>query len=92
MKIADIDREIRHIFWITWGISIKFSGNMRLMIVLKVTKNQGFTLNLEDTFFGEPQGGGQIDHPLSILALNKAKSNFFHAVLSWYVIFSDIIQ
>ena len=55
---------------------------MRLMIVLKVTKNLGFTLNLEDTFFGEPQGGGQIDHPLSILALNKAKSNFFHAVLS----------
>ena len=47
------------------------------MIVLKVTKKQGFTLTLEDTFFGKPQGGGQIDHPLAILALNKANTNFF---------------
>ena len=70
MKIADIDREILHIFWITWGISIKFSGNMWLMIVLKVTKKQG-----------KPQGGGQIDHPLAILALNKANTNFF--MLFW---------
>ena len=29
--------------------------------MLKVTKNQGFTLSLEDTFFEKPQGGGQID-------------------------------
>ena len=81
MKIDYIDREILHIFWITWGISIKFSGNMWLMIVLKVTKKQGFTLTLEDTFFGKPQGGGQIDHPLAILALNKANTNFF--MLFW---------
>ena len=33
------------------------------MIILKVTKNVGFTLALEDTFFEEPHGGGggQID-------------------------------
>ena len=31
------------------------------MIILKVTKNLGFTLSLEDTFFENPQGGGQID-------------------------------
>ena len=30
------------------------------MIILKVTKNQGFTLPLEDTFFEKLQGG-QID-------------------------------
>ena len=44
---------------------------MWLMIVLKVTKNQGFTLSLEDTFFEKPirmggDGGGmggQFDHP-----------------------------
>ena len=34
-----------HIFWTTWRISMKCSGKM-----LKVTKNQGFTLYLEDTF------------------------------------------
>ena len=37
---------------------MKFSGKMRLMIILKVSKNQGFTLSLEDTFFEKPQEGG----------------------------------
>ena len=31
------------------------------MIILKVTKNQGFTLPLEDIFFEKPQGGGKIE-------------------------------
>ena len=31
------------------------------MIILKVTKDQGFTFSLEDTFFKKLQGGGQID-------------------------------
>ena len=30
------------------------------MIILKVTKNLGFTLALEDTFFQEPHGGGGV--------------------------------
>ena len=64
MKIANIDREILHNFWTTWGISIKFSGKMCLMIILKVTKNQGFTLSLEDTFFKKPHGGVKLTpHP-----------------------------
>ena len=37
------------------------------MIILKVTKNQGFILFLEDTLFEKPQGG-QIDPP-SVLGL-----------------------
>ena len=49
---------------------MKFSRKMCLMIILKVTKNQGFTISLEDTFFEKPQGredggGGQIDPPPS---------------------------
>ena len=32
MKIANIDREILPNFWTTWGISMKFSGKMWLMI------------------------------------------------------------
>ena len=55
MKIANIDREIFHIFWTTWGISIKFSGKMWLMIILKVRKNHSVTLPLENTFFEKPQ-------------------------------------
>ena len=37
------------------------------IIILKVTKNQGFTLSFEDTFFEKPKGqfGGQFDPPPS---------------------------
>ena len=44
-----------HIFWTTWGNSMKFSGKMCIKITLKVTKNQSFTLSLEDTIFEKPQ-------------------------------------
>ena len=40
---------------------MKFSGKMCLKIILKVTKNQGFTLSIEGRFFEKPQrrrGGG----------------------------------
>ena len=63
MKIANIDRENLHNFWTTWGISMEFSGKICLMIILKVTKNMGFTLYLEDTFFEKPQGGSNWPPP-----------------------------
>ena len=63
MKIDNIDKEIIHIFLTTGEISMEFLGKMWLMITLKVTKNQGFTLPLEDTFFEKPQGQGQTDLP-----------------------------
>ena len=67
MKIANIDRDFLHVFWPTWGNSTTFSGKMCFKIVLKVTKNQGFTLCLEDTFFWKttkpPGGVRQIDPP-----------------------------
>ena len=63
MKIANIDREILHNFWTTWGISMKFSGKMCLMIILKVTKKQGFIIIIEDTFFEKPQGGVKLTAP-----------------------------
>ena len=42
---------------------MKFSGKMCLKIMLKVTKNQGFSFSLEDALFQKPQGGGQTDPP-----------------------------
>ena len=36
---------------------MKLSGKTWIMIILKVTKNQGFTLSLESTFLEKPQGG-----------------------------------
>ena len=49
---------------------MKFSGKMCLKIILKATKNQGFTLSLEDTLFEKTTGGGGVKltrthiHPL----------------------------
>ena len=36
---------------------MKFLGKKYFKIILKVTKNQGFALSLEDTFFENPQEG-----------------------------------
>ena len=81
MKIANIDRESLHIFWTNWGISLKFSGKMWLMIILKLTKNHGSTVSLEDALSGKPQGGGgaggggvksTLDRP-SLIRVNQRK-------------------
>ena len=45
---------------------------MYFKIILKVTKNQSFTLSLEDSIFEKPQGGGgQIEPPPALLGLIK---------------------
>ena len=50
------------------------------MIIFKVTKNQGLTLSLEDTFFETPQGGrGQIDPSRSRFRDNR----YFSFLLSF---------
>ena len=59
MKIANIDREFLHIFWTTSGNSMKFSGKMCFKVILKVTKNQGSNLSIEDTFFKNTTGVGE---------------------------------
>ena len=38
---------------------MKISGKVGLKIILKVTRNQGFILSLEDTFFEKPQEGSK---------------------------------
>ena len=42
---------------------MKFAGKMYLMIISKVTKNQGSHLSLEDKFFEKQQGEGQMTLP-----------------------------
>ena len=37
---------------------MKCSGTMCFKMILKVTKNQGSTLSIEDAFFKKQQGGG----------------------------------
>ena len=65
MKIANIGREFLQILWTTRGNSMKFWEKMCFKIILKVTKNQGSTISIEDTFFKKPQGGGaQFEHSI----------------------------
>ena len=63
MKIANIDRDFLHIFWTTWGNSMKFSGKLCFKIIWKATKKQGSTLSVEDTFFKKPKGEVNLNHP-----------------------------
>ena len=72
MKIANIYREIVHNFWPTSGVSMKFSGKMCFMIISKVTKNQGFTLCLEDIIFENLQGGVKLINFSSIWNFRKS--------------------
>ena len=51
---------------------MKFSGKIWFMIILKVTKKQGFTLSSEDTFLEKPQGVGGQDR-FRVLELNWNK-------------------
>ena len=63
MKI-NIEGEILRIFWMTWGILMKFSEKTWHKIILKVTKMQVCNLSLENIFLEKPQGS-QIDPPTS---------------------------
>ena len=54
--LCSVDRENLHIFRKTWGVSKKISENLWVMIIIKVTKLQGFTLSLLDKFLKNPQG------------------------------------
>ena len=62
MKIAKIDREFLHVFWTTKRNSLKFSKKICFKIILRATKNQVFTLSLEDTFFEKSKGGDRVGY------------------------------
>ena len=76
MNIVNIDGENLHIFWTSWEISMKYSGKMWFMMILKFTKNKGFALSLEDTFLEKPQQGGMKLTPSS-LGLKYASSIYY---------------
>ena len=54
---------------------MKFSGKMCFEIILKVTKNQGFTLSVEDTFFEKPQTGVNLTPPPRHIRVNSVKQS-----------------
>ena len=56
MNMVNIDRESFHLPRTTRGTSMKFSGKMWLIIMLNVTKFQGFTLSLQENFWKNCRG------------------------------------
>ena len=84
MKLANIDREIIHIFWTNWRISMKSSGNMCFMIILKVRKNQGF-----HPLFGRYiLGRGVSNWPPAVLGLKEKRNTSIYLKKLWNVIWS----
>ena len=84
-KFAKINERNLHIFCTIWWVSMEFSGEMSLMIILKVTKNQVFSLSLSISLFlflffsltntiSEKQQGGEGRVkviPLGFFSVNK---------------------
>ena len=78
MKIANIDRSKEIFISFEWLEEIQWNFQERCVfkIILKVTKNQGFTLFLEDTIFEKLQGGRGVKltpPPPAVLELKLSK-------------------
>ena len=66
IKIANIDREILHISWTTWAISMKFSGKN-----IKSHKKPGFHPSFRRYIFRKSTVDGQIDPSPAVLGLSS---------------------
>ena len=71
ITLVNIDEENLHIFWTAWGISMRFSGKMWLMTILKFTRKTWLqTISSTGTFRKMTEGGDQTD-PLAFLGLSR---------------------
>ena len=63
MKIVDVcpALKVSVTSFMTQAISVKLSAEMWLMIILKVTKNKGFTLSVKGAFSEKPQWGVKLN-------------------------------
>ena len=81
MKRVNIYKENLHIIWTTWENSMNFSGNMSLMIILKVTNNQAFALPLDDTCLEKSNWS----HPPAFLRLRGITSKIMLTFIAWII-------
>ena len=85
MKIVNIEEENLRIFWMTWGISMKFSGKVSLMIILKIRKSRGSPCLSKRCIFGKAFLEGPPALPLAFLRL-KISAVFSEIYLKpWFV-------
>ena len=71
MKIANIDREILHMFWATWGILMKFSEKDVTCDKTKSHKKPGFQPLFRRCIFRKTRGEGVILTHQAVLGLKK---------------------
>ena len=64
IKIVNTNEEHFHIFRMPRGISIKFLGKICFLIIVKFTKNQGFTPSLENVVLEKLQVGIKLNPSL----------------------------
>ena len=83
----------------SWWNLMKFLGKICQKTMLNVTKNQSFTLSLEDTSFEKSQGGrgwGQIDSPSPVgvmyVSYKVHKVNVDNFSLFWPILMALIIS
>ena len=69
---VNIDGVNLHIFQTTWGISIKLSEEMWLVIVLNIIKKTMASSSLYKIHFWKKKQGGQIDPPSSLRVKKQA--------------------
>ena len=88
MKIANIDKERIHMFWTTWAISIKLSGETWLMLLSKVTRKLGL-----HPLFGRyifQISTGESNWPIAFLGLKLLQKKQFRKqqkqLVTWLVI------
>ena len=75
MKIANIDKERIHMFWTTWAISIKLSGEMWLMLLSKVTRKLGLHPHFGRYIFQKSKG--ESNSPIAFLGLKLLQKKQF---------------
>ena len=75
MKIANIDKERIHMFWTTWAISIKLSGEMWLMLLSKVTRKLGLHPHFGRYIFQKSKG--ESNWPIAFLRLKLLQKKQF---------------
>ena len=88
MKIVNVDGENLHIFRTPREISMKCSWKIWLTIILKTTKNQGFTLSLQNTFlhvWKNPKARGVEMGKRNVKLSHPAFQRFFLHVRSYYI-------
>ena len=88
LTLVNIEVENLRIFWTSWGISMKFSGMMWLMIILKVNKSRTLSFLWKTWNWKNYRRGRQTDwFPVKRLCCQQDSRSAFHDWISFCIFF-----